>query len=150
MSEKTIWELLQEPLEGTINIRTNAGPRPLKLVCPTREQLEQLQKDLPEPKVPTKEVDAPVAVGAKPAKGAKVVKVTELDDQNTEYLKALEDRELSFGLRLIDLGMKDKPAGDLDARLAIYKRFANPILQQIVLSVNYLMNHELPPVGEVE
>lgn len=140
---KTIWDLLQEPLEATIYIKTNAGLQPLRLVCPTREQVEKLRENLgAEPTPPTKTTEV--------MEGKKKVKKVEVDEEDTEYLKSLEDREIKFGLGLMDLGLKEKPEGELEARMEIYKRFPNPVLQQIVIAINYLLAHEIPPSGKPE
>lgn len=140
---KTIWELLQEPLEATIYIKTNVGYQPLKLVCPTRDQVEDLRKNLgPEPTPPTKTTEI--------QEGKKKVKKTEVDEEDADYLKALEDREIKFGLGLMDLGLKEKPSGELEERMEVYKKFPNPVLQQIVIAINYLLAHEIPPSGRPE
>lgn len=141
MTTKSIWDLLQEPLETTIYIRTNSGLQPLKLVAPTREQVEELQKSLGDaPVAPEKEVEA--------TEGKKKVKKKEADLEDEAYLKAIEDREIAFGLGLLDLGLKEKPSEDREKRFDIYKRFPNPVLQQIVLAINYLLAHEIPPTGK--
>lgn len=140
---KTIWDLLQEPLEATIYIKTNAGFQPLRLVCPTRDQVEELRKNLgPEPTAPVKTTEV--------QEGKKKIKKVEVDEEDEDFLKALEDREIKFGLGLLDLGLKDKPEGELEQRMEVYKRFPNPVLQQIVIAINFLLAHEIPPSGKPE
>jgi hypothetical protein len=141
MATKTIWDLLLEPLEASIYIKTNAGLQPLKLICPTRDDVEALQKTLgAEPLPPIKETEV--------VEGKKKTKKKETDETDTDYLKSLEDREIRFGLGLMDLGLKEKPDGTLDERMGIYKKFPNPVLQQIVIAINYLLAHEIPPSGK--
>lgn len=139
---KTIWDLLVEPLEAEIYILTNDKHQMLKLVCPTRDQLEALNKALPDPEVPMKEIEV--------QDGKRKKKIKEADLENPDYLKALDDRETEFGLRLIDLGIKDRPPFELEDRLAIYKKLPNPVLQQILTAIQYLMAHEIPPLGKPE
>jgi len=147
--EKSVWDLLCEPLEFTLWVRTNNKQRPIDLVCPTKEQMEQLYKDVPEFNEPEVEVPLKEVVTFE-GKKRKVVK--EPDMENADYVKARderakrrEDRDTLFALNLLDLGIKSKPEGDLETRLSVYKKIPNPVLQKISNSIQYLILHETPP-----
>lgn len=147
--EKTVWDLLCEPLEFTLWVRTNKKQQAIELICPSKEQMEKLYVDVPEfnepeIQIPEKEV---VTFEGKKRKVAK-----EPDFDNAEYVKAKEerekrkeDRDTNFALNLLDLGIKNKPEAELEDRMKLYKKIPNPVLQKISNSIQYLMLHETPP-----
>lgn len=139
MTTKNIWELIAEPLEATVYVLTNKGYQPLKLVCPDREEVNKFRENLPEVMPPTKEVET----GSGKKKSKQVVE----DLNDADYLKAREEREFDMAIHLIDSGLVDKPSGDFGARKDFYKKLPAPVIQQVLLAINHLLEHELPPSG---
>lgn len=116
----SVWEALSERLTGELWVRSNQGPIMVELIAPDKDELEALNDELPKPSEP-KESD---------------LKVIE------DHQASLDKRENEFTYRLLDLGLVHKPDGDLDKRLAYYKKLSNPIVGTLVAGIYQLMLHQ--------